>query len=67
MDEKQWNDASVGTKIAALIDELRQGNFEALELTSVRQLDDQLIVAVPEGNLGRQAIVVVLHSDEAGG
>lgn len=64
-----WKDLTDGSRINALIEELRWGHYEFFDLVEVEPHGKQSVITVPRKTKGRQAIVVVLspagpHSEE---
>jgi hypothetical protein len=58
-----WKDFTTGSRINALIEELRWGRYEFFDLVEVEPRGEQSIITLPSKIEGHQAIVVVLSPE----
>jgi hypothetical protein len=60
MDIPGWKDLSAGSRINAVVEELRWNRYEFFDLVAVETRGEQSVIALPKKLKGQQAIVVVL-------
>lgn len=64
-----WKELTPGSRINALIEELRWGRYEFFDLVEIETLGEESVITLPGKMKGRQAVVMVLspartHSEE---